>query len=202
MKFILGQKVGMTRVYDDKGKIIPVTLVKAGPCTVAQVKTDDKEGYKAVQIGFGNRRKISKALQGHLKDFDNFRFLKEFKIEDSAAVKKGDQIKADVFEIGDKVKVVGTSKGKGFQGVVKRHNFSGGPATHGHRHDLRQAGSVGGAYPQHVLKGQKMAGRMGADKVTIKNTSVVKVDAKENIIAIKGSIPGIPKGLVSIQVVK
>ena len=202
MKFILGTKIGMSQVFDEKGKVIPVTLVKAGPCTVTQVKAEDKDKYQAVQIGFGKRKKMNKPQRGHLKDLDSFRYLREFRLETSPELKRGDKITVESFAEGDKVSVVGMSKGKGFQGVVKRHNFSGGPASHGHRHVLRRPGSIGAGYPQHVRKGMKMAGRMGRDQVTIKQTPIVKIDKEANVLAIKGPVPGTNKGLVAISTIE
>lgn len=202
MKFILGKKLGMSQVFDKAGKVIPVTLVQAGPCVVTQVKTQDKDDYTAVQIGFGKKRQVSKPLTGHLKDLETFRYLREFRLDKTGDFKRGDEIKADIFKEGDNVSFMGTSKGKGFQGVVKRHNFKGGPASHGHRHVLRRPGSIGGAYPQHVRKGVRMAGRMGADRITIKASPVVSVDTDKGIIAIKGPVPGVRNGLLVIQGVK
>ena len=202
MKFILGKKLGMSQVFDEAGKVIPVTLVQAGPCVVTQVKTQEKDDYTSVQLGFGKKRQLSKPLSGHLKDLENFRYLREFRLDKTDDFKRGDEVKADIFKEGDSVSFMGTSKGKGFQGVVKRHNFKGGPASHGHRHVLRRPGSIGGAYPQHVQKGVRMAGRMGADKITIKESPVVSVDAEKNIIAIKGPVPGVRNSLLVIKEVK
>ncbi len=191
----------MTQVFDAKGNVTPVTLVQAGPCKVTQVKTTDQDGYQAVQIGFGSKRKLSKPLQGHLKDLDNFRYLREFVVDKTEDLKRGADIKAENFEAGEKIKIAASSKGKGFQGVVKRHNFSGGPASHGHRHVLRSPGSIGAGYPQHVRKGMKMAGRMGNDRKTIE-TKIVNVDAEKNILALKGPVPGINKGLVALETIE
>ncbi len=189
----------MSQVFDKTGKVIPVTLIEAGPCVVTQVKTADKDKYTAVQLGFGKRRKVSKPLAGHLKDLGEFRYLREFQVPEKTELKRGDKVTADIFSAGDEVTLSGFSKGKGFQGVVKRHNFSGGPASHGHRHVLRSAGSIGGAYPQHVRKGLKMAGRMGNEQVTIKKTPLVSVDSKKNVIAVKGPVPGPKDSLIMIQ---
>lgn len=198
MKFILGEKIGMSQVFDKTGKVVPVTMVQAGPCLVTQVKTGEKDKYNAVQLGYGRKKKQTKPLSGHLKDLENFRYLREIRTGKSD-LKRGDEIKAEVFKEGDHVKIIGTSKGKGFQGVVKRHNFSGGPASHGHRHVLRRPGSIGGGYPQHVRKGMKMAGRMGAEQVTVKKTPVVSVDTAKNIMAVKGPIPGHKGSLIIIK---
>jgi large subunit ribosomal protein L3 len=202
MKFILAKKIRMSQVFDKTGKVIPVTLVQAGPCVVTQVKTPEKDSYTAVQVGFGKKRLLTKPLEGHLKDLENFRYLREFRIEKTEEIKRGDKITADIFKAGDVVAITGVSKGKGFQGVVKRHKFKGGPASHGHRHVLRRPGSIGSRYPQHVRKGVRMAGRMGADKITIKNSPVIAVDVAQNIIAIKGPVPGTKNSLLVIQEAK
>ena len=150
MKFILGKKIGMSQVFSEDRKVTPVTLIEAGPCVVTQVKTEEKDGYQAVQVGFGERKKINRPLMGHLKDLGKFRYLREIR-NVKEDIKIGDKIDAGVFKEGDKIKVVGISKGKGFQGVMKRHGFHGSPATHGHKHDHRAPGSIGSAFPEHVL---------------------------------------------------
>lgn len=198
MKFILGQKLGMTQVFDQSGKVTPVTLVQAGPCQVTQVKDETKDKYRAIQLGFGRRKHLTKPVAGHLKDLDNFRYLREFRVSTDAKFKRGDTVTAEIFKDGDKVKIIAWSKGKGFQGVVKRHHFAGHPATHGHRHDERMPGSTGSRFPQHTRKGIRMAGRMGHERVT-RQTSVVKVDSAAGILAIKGPLPGAPKTLVQIH---
>lgn len=198
MKFILGHKLGMTQVFDSTGKVIPVTLVQAGPCQVTQVKDETKDKYRAVQLGFGRRKHLTKPVAGHLKDLDSFRYLREFRVGADAKFKRGDKVTAEIFKDGEKVKVIAWSKGKGFQGVVKRHHFRGHPATHGHRHDERMPGSTGSRFPQHTRKGIRMAGRMGHDRVT-RQTQVVKVDQAAGILAIKGPLPGAPKTLVQIH---
>jgi large subunit ribosomal protein L3 len=195
MKFLLGKKLGMSQMFDSEGKIIPVTVVEAGPCYVTQIRTKDKEGYEAVQIGFGETKKNNKARKGHLKKAMgeaaevNLKHLKEFKIE-NGKFEAGQEIKADVFQEGDKVKVSGISKGKGFAGVVKRHGFKGAPKSHGTKHNLRKPGSIGSTTPERVVKGKRMAGRMGSDKVTVKNLKIVNVDLDNNTIAIGGAVPG------------
>jgi large subunit ribosomal protein L3 len=197
MPFILGRKLKMTQVWDND-RVLPVTLVQAGPTTIIQIKNKEKDGYNAVQIGFdATKKKITKAMKGHLKNLGNFRYLKEFKLDDSVKtdIKVGDLLEVDLFQKGDKVKISGLSKGKGFQGVVKRHGFGGGPTTHGQKNRLRAPGSIGSTAPQRVLKGRKMAGRMGGEKVTIKNLEVVSVDKDKNILAIKGAVPGL-KGMI------
>jgi len=197
MKFILGLKLGMTQVFDEKGNVIPVTLIEAGPCIVTQIKTREKDGYSAVQIGFGEAKKVTKAIAGHLKKLGKLLFLREFRNEepkiDDKELKRGDRIDVSVFKEGDLVRVSGLSKGKGFAGVVKRWHFAGRPATHGTKHELRTGGSVGSSFPERVIKGKKMPGRMGFERVTISNLKVVRIDPENNFLAIKGAVPG-PKG--------
>ena len=201
MKVILGTKENMSQIFTEDGKVVPVTLIKTGPVTVTQVKTKEKDGYSAIQVGYGERalKNINKAQQGHLKDLGNFRYLKEFRIPEGTEIKVGDIINPADFEAGDKVKASSYSKGKGFQGVVKRHGFAGGPRTHGQKHSEREPGSIGATGPQRVLKGTRMAGRMGNDKVTLSNVKVVQVDAENNVIALKGAIPGRRGTLVEIN---
>lgn len=204
MKFILGKKIGMTQLFDEYGQIVPVTLIKAGPCQVVQVKTKEKDGYYAVQIGFDTvkDKSVAKPQKGHFKKAKlekNYRYLKEFKTDQ---LKIGDKINLDNFYPGEIVKVSGISKGKGFQGVVKRHGFKGSPASHGTKHTLRAPGSIGSAFPQRVFKGKKMAGRMGSDRVSIKGLEIAEVDKKDNILAIKGALPGRKGTLLEIIVIK
>lgn len=194
MKFILGKKIGMTQVFSDDGEVVPVTLVKAGPCKVTQLKTENKDGYEAIQIGFERlKEKHTKKPQADKP----FRFLCEFKVEPNE-FEVDQEIDVSTFEEGDKVKVAGITKGKGFQGVVKRHGFSGQSRTHGTKHDDRKGGSIGSAYPQRVVKGGKMPGRMGSDRVTIKNLEIVEIDPEENTLAIKGALPGGKDNLLEI----
>ena len=195
MKFILGVKQNMMQVWSDDGKAIPVTVVDAGPVVVTQVKTSDgNDGYDAVQVGYGNKKegKLSKALKGHFKGLGNFRYVKEFRAKngEKPAFSVGDAIDVSIFSEGDTVQVTGTSKGKGFQGVVKRHGFAGGPRSHGQKHSEREPGSIGATGPQRVFKGVKMAGRMGSDRVTVKNLKVVGVDKDNNKLLISGAVPG------------
>ena len=200
MKFILGQKVGMSRVFQGE-KAIPVTLVLAGPCAVTQVKTAEKDGYQAVQLSWGSKKKTTKPLIGHLKKAKqkSTRYLREFRADDSADYKVGQEIDVSIFKLGDKVKATAVSKGKGFTGVVKRHGFAGSPKTHGHRHDERAPGSIGAGFPQHVFKGMKMAGRSGHTQVSIKNLEVVAIDKEKNLLALQGSLPGSRNTLLEIQ---
>lgn len=192
MKFILAEKKEMTQQFAEDGTVIPVTRVVAGPCVITQSKTADKDGYTAVQVAFGKKNHINKPLAGHLKDLGKFRYLKEFKISEEEAnkIKIGDKITVKIFQPGDIVKVSGTSKGKGFQGVVKRWGFHGSPASHGHKDQLRMPGSIGATGPAHVFKGTKMGGRMGGSQVTVTNLEIVKINPETNEIFIKGAVPG------------
>lgn len=197
MKFILGKKIAMTQVWDVQGRVVPVTVVEAGPCTVVQVKTNEKDGYRTVQLGFGVKKKLTKPMRGHFKDLPQFRWLREGEIS-VEGIKRGDIINTDVFSPGDKIKVIGTSKGKGFQGVVKRHGFHGSPASHGHKDQLRMPGSIGAGGVQHVFKGTRMAGRMGGERVTMSNLEIIEVNKDKNQLIIKGAIPGARNSLVMI----
>ncbi len=201
MKFILAEKKEMTQKFSPDGTVIPVTRVVAGPCFVTQAKSDSKDGYTAVQIGFGNKRKLAKPLKGHLKDLGNFRYLKEFRIDAQALanLKVGDKITVNTFVAGDVVKVTGTSKGRGFQGVVKRHGFHGSPKTHGHKDQLRMSGSIGATGPAHVFKGTRMGGQMGNSQVTVKNLEIVEVNPEANEIFIKGAVPGSRNNLLLVS---
>ncbi len=199
-KAIIGKKIGMTQIFDEAGKFVPVTVIEAGPCVVVQKKTAEKDGYEAVQLGFGEIRSknVTKPLQGHFKKADVAmkRTLKEFRLEDAAALNVGDIVKADAFAEGDIVDVCGTSKGKGYAGSIKRHNHQRLKETHGTGPVHRHAGSMGAcSSPSRIYKGKGMPGHMGAEKVTVQNLTVVKVDAENNLIAVKGAIPG-PKGSV------
>ncbi|HBC58877.1 50S ribosomal protein L3 [Candidatus Azambacteria bacterium RIFCSPHIGHO2_01_46_10] len=196
-KFILGQKIGMSQIFGKEGEVIPVSVIEAGPCVVIQIKSPENDGYQAVQIGFGERKKVSKPLAGHLKNLGKFRHLREFK--GVADLKVGDKIGVGIFQEGDRVKVSGVSKGKGFQGVVKRHGFSGGMASHGNKDRLRAPGSIGTSFPEHVRKGRRMAGRMGFDRVSVKDVKIVKVDQENNILAVKGAVPGRKGTLLEIS---
>ena len=201
MKFLLGKKIGMTQSF--KGdNIVPLTLIESGPNFIIQVKTKEKDGYAAVQLGFGARKEknIKKPQRGHLKGLGNFRWLREFRIDSLVSeLKRGDEVKLTDFKSGDKVTIMAISKGKGFQGVVKRHGFHGGPKSHGQKDRHRAPGSIGASWPQHVIKGTRMAGRMGGDKITVKNLEVIEVDKENNLIAIKGAVPGRKGTLVMIK---
>ena len=201
-KGLIGRKVGMTQIFDEKGNVIPVTVVELGPCTVTQKKTAENDGYNAVQLGFDDMKvtRTNKPMKGHF-DKANVapkKVLKEFRLEDDSALNVGDIIKADIFAAGEKVDVVGTSKGKGTAGVIKRWNFSRLKETHGTGPVARHAGSLGVIDPARIFKGKRMAGHLGSERVTIQNLDVVKVDAENNLIAIKGAIPGPKKGIVMV----
>ena len=203
-KALIGKKIGMTQIFDEKGKVVPVTVVEAGPCVVSQLKTVETDGYNAVQMGFGDikPKHVTKPLQGHFKKADVApkRILKEFRFDDCSAFELGQIIKADVFETGDKVDVTGKSKGKGYAGVIKRWNFARLKESHGTGPNARHGGSMGAcSSPSRVWKGKKMAGHLGAEKVTVQNLAVVKIDAEDNLIAIKGAIPGANGGYVVIK---
>jgi large subunit ribosomal protein L3 len=201
---IIGRKVGMTQVYATDGRAIPVTVIQAGPCVVVQRKTKQKDGYEAVQIGLVEEKKVkkvTKAMAGHFKkaDVPPCRVLRELEIEDKDEAKAGDKVSVEQFAPGDSITVVGTSKGKGFQGVVKRHHFRGGAATHGSMFH-RAPGSIGAsAFPSRVIPGMRAAGHMGSDRVTQKNLEVVRVDADNNILVVKGSVPGGGGGYLVIR---
>lgn len=192
----------MTQKFTEDGKVTPVTVVKVNPCVVTQVKIKDKDGYAAVQIGLTDKKvKINKPLKGHLKDLDNCRHIREIRLksdEKETELKRGDVLKADIFKIGDIVKVSGISKGKGFQGVVKRHGFHGSPKTHGHKDQLRMPGSIGSTDPNHVFKGKRMAGQMGNARITVKNLKIADVDKENNLLYVKGAVPGARNGLLLI----
>jgi large subunit ribosomal protein L3 len=200
MTGILGKKIGMTQVYLEDGRLVPVTVIEAGPCTVVQVKTPEKDGYEAVQVGFVEERKtkkVTKPMAGLFKKAGtpSYKNLKEFRI---SGMKVGDTIRADTFSKGDVVAVSGTSKGKGFQGVMKRHNFKGGPSGHGSMFN-RAPGSIGASsYPSRVWKGMRMAGHMGSDKVTVQNLTVVDVMPDQNLILLRGAVPGAPNTIIEI----
>ncbi|HEY8490398.1 MAG TPA: 50S ribosomal protein L3 [Dehalococcoidia bacterium] len=197
---LLGRKLGMTQIWDETGTVVPVTVVEAGPCVVTQVKTEETDGYNAIQVGWGTRKRLNKPMQGHLKGLGNFRYLREFRVEDPAAYELGQRITVELFQPGDLVDVTGTSKGRGFAGVVKRHGFAGGPKTHGQSDRHRAPGSIGSTTtPGKVFKGLRMAGHMGAQQVTVKNLRVVRVDPERGILMLRGAVPGARNGLLKIR---
>lgn len=202
MKFILGKKLGMTQVFREDGAVVPVTRVQAGPCVVTQVKKQEKDGVNSVQIGFGKQAafRLSKAVQGHLNGIDPVAHMRDFRTGTEAhGLKRGDTFTVGIFKPGEKVQVVGFSKGKGFQGVVKRHGFAGSPATHGHKDQLRMPGSIGAGGVQRVFKGMRMGGRTGNDRITVKNLEVIGIDEAQHEILVKGALPGARGSLLMIS---
>jgi large subunit ribosomal protein L3 len=201
MKALIGTKIGMTQILGEDGVVMPITLIQAGPCTVTQIKTVEKDGYNAVQLGFGTGKNLSNAVVGHVKAANiTPKVIREFRdVEiDEESTKIGSSFDVTVFEVGEKVKVTGTSKGKGFAGTVKRHNFATSAKTHGGNGDVRKVGSIGSMYPQKVFKGKRMAGQMGGEQVTVKNLVVALVDPELGVIGVKGAIPGPRKSTVTI----
>jgi len=200
VKFILGTKEYMTQVFDEKGRVHAGTVISAGPLTVTQVKAAATDGYEGVQVGLGAQKesRLSKAVKGHTKDAGNFKTLREFRLAEPATVAKGEKMDVSAFALGDIVEVRGTSKGKGFQGVVKRHGFSGGPRSHGQSHSEREPGSIGGGLRTRVPKGMRMAGRTGGDTVFVKNLRVLHIDQEKNLIVISGAVPGRRGSMVEI----
>ncbi len=200
MKALLGTKIGMTQIIAEDGQTTPVTLIQAGPCTVTQVKSVETDGYNAVQVAFGLGKNLSKAVAGHTQAAKvTPKYIREFRVDELPAdLKVGDTIDVSQFELGDVVSATGTSKGKGFAGTVKRHNFNTSKKTHGGNGDVRRPGSIGSMYPQKVFKGKRMAGRMGHDRVTVKNLKVAYISPEDNLIGIKGAVPGPRKGLIVI----
>lgn len=200
MKALLGTKIGMTQIISEDGRAVPVTLIQAGPVTVTQVKTVDTDGYNAVQVGFDEGKNLSKAVAGHLKAADvTPKYIREFRVEDTDEnLSVGSTIDVTAFELGDVVDATGISKGKGFAGNIKRHNFERHRKTHGGKGNTRKPGSIGSMYPQKVFKGKRMAGRMGHEQVTVKNLVVSYIDADNNLIGLKGAVPGPKKGLIVI----
>ncbi|TRZ82732.1 50S ribosomal protein L3 [bacterium] len=200
--FILGIKLGMSQIFNEKGRVVPVTLIHAGPCPVIQVKNKKTDGYDALQLGFLSKKKMNKPMKGHLSKqiscSQAFRYTREFRLDTPLDLRPQTIIRADVFQKGDKVKISGVSKAKGFQGTVKRHNFKGASATHGVKHAHRQPGSIGSTDAARVFKGKKMSGRMGADTVTIRNIKIVDVQEKDNLLVVKGAVPGNINGLLKI----
>ncbi|KAF1085223.1 50S ribosomal protein L3 [Sporotomaculum syntrophicum] len=201
-KAILGKKVGMTQVFTEQGIALPVTVIEAGPCVIAQKKTVEHDGYAAIQVGFGEKREnlVNKPMKGHYEKagIKPKRYLREIRVDDIDAYEVGQEIKADIFAPGEKVDVVGTTKGRGFSGGIKRHGFHRGPMAHGSKYH-RRPGSLGAKGPARVFKGRKLPGHYGAERVTIQNLEVVRVDAGQNLLAIKGAIPGPRGGLVMVK---
>ncbi|MHB9031468.1 MAG: 50S ribosomal protein L3 [Anaerolineae bacterium] len=197
---ILGKKIGMTRIFTEKGEVVPVTVIQAGPCYVTQIKTVATDGYNAIQLGFGIAKRLTKAETGHLGELPKVRNLKEVRTDDIDKYTLGQVIDASLFAAGDLVDVTGVSKGKGFAGGVKRHHFSGGPKTHGASDRTRAPGAIGaGTTPGRVLKGLRMAGHMGAEQRTVLNQEVVSVDTERNLVLVKGAVPGATNGLLMLR---
>jgi large subunit ribosomal protein L3 len=196
---MIGRKIGMTQLFRDDGEVV-VTAIEAGPCFVTQVKTEAKDGYSAVQLGFGETKLFNSPQKGHLKEIGQFKYLREFSGEDINSVQVGQKVDVDIFKPGDLLDVTGTSKGKGFAGVVKRHHFAGGPKTHGQSDRHRAPGSIGATTsPGRVLKGTRMAGHMGDRRVTVRNLKVVSVDLARHLLLVNGAVPGSKKGLLLIK---
>jgi len=204
MKTLIGTKIGMTQILGEDGVAVPVTIIAAGPCTVTQVKTVEKDGYNAVQIGYGQGKNLSNAVAGHVKSSKvTPKVLREVRVENlDDELSVGASLDVSSFEVGDHVDVTGTSKGKGFAGTVKRHNFNTSKSTHGGNGYVRKPGSIGSMYPQKIFKGKRMAGRMGAERVTVKNLQIALIDAENNLIGLKGAVPGPKKGILMIGGVK
>jgi large subunit ribosomal protein L3 len=204
MAGILGKKLGMTQIFDDSGEVVPITVIEAGPCYVTQVKTEEKDGYRAVQLGFGEAKpkSLTNGQRGHLArgDVPMVRHLREFRIKDETSFELGQEIKVDIFQVGERVDVVGKSKGRGFAGTVKRHGFHRQPRTHGQSDRERAPGSIGATSgTARVFKGKRMAGRMGTARVTSENIQVALVDAERNLLGVRGSVPGPKGGLVIVK---
>lgn len=200
---LLGKKLGMTGFFTSEGRYLPVTVIEAGPCVVTQIKTKATDGYDALQLGFGEKRKdrVNKPLQGHLKKSGDrcFQYLREFVVENPEEYNLGQEITVDMFKVGDRVDVVGTTKGRGFAGVIKRYGFHRGPMTHGSR-NVRRPGSIGcSAWPAKVIKGKKMPGRYGNDRKTVRNLEIVDIRPEENVILVKGAVPGAESGLMAVH---
>ena len=202
MQVIIGTKVGMTQIIGEDGIVTPVTILQAGPATVTQIKTTEKDGYNAVQLGYGQGKNLSKSVSGHVKKAgENLqpKVLKEFRLASEPEVKTGDTLTVEQFNLGDKVTITGVSKGKGFAGTVKRWNFNESRNTHGFKGNIRRVGSIGSMYPQKVFKGKRMPGRMGHDQVTVKNLVVAYIDKENNLLGLKGAVPGPNKGIVTVE---
>lgn len=202
MKALLGRKIGMTQIFNDEGKAVPVTVIQAGPCVVVQTKTLKTDGYDSIQVGFEEKKesRVINPLKGHFKkaQVKPLKFLREFRLANGAEYQVGQEISVDIFQEGDQVDVTGISKGKGFVGSIKRHNFGRGPMAHGSKYH-RGSGSLGALGPNRVFKGRKLPGRMGTDRVTVQNLQVVKVDKERNLLLIKGAVPGPKKAMLTIK---
>jgi len=200
IKGIIGKKLGMTMLFRDNGRAEAVTAIEASPCAVIQVKTVDKEGYNAAQLGFGEVKRLRSPQRGHLKGLGQFKYLREFRVDDSEAMKLGERVDVSLFKAGDLVDITGVSKGKGFAGVVKRYHFAGGPKTHGQSDRHRHPGSIGaGTTPGRVFKGMRMAGHMGSRRVTVRNLEVFEADPARNLLLVRGAVPGGSNGLLLIK---
>lgn len=198
MNFLIGRKLNMTQYFDQSGEVIPVTVIQGAPMTVTHVKSaEGKDKYNAVQVGIGKKKKVSKSLQGHLKDLGTFSVLAEFRVPDTKDFERGKQLDVSTFQVGEMVNAIGVSKGRGFAGAMKRHGFHGFPMSHGHNKP-RSVGSIGQRFPQHVRKGMRMAGHMGVEQVTVKNLQVVEVDAAKGLISVRGAVPGHRNGIVKL----
>ena len=196
----LGTKIGMTQIFREDGRVVPVTVIQAGPCVVTQVKTKETDGYEAVQLGFGDVKRRNKPESGHLKNSRLSRYLREVATDGTSEFEVGQKIGVDIFEAGEKVDVIGTSKGRGFAGVMKRWNFGGGPRTHGQSDRARAPGSIGGGTtPGKVYKGLKMGGHMGNRRITVKGLEIIEIDTERNLLLVKGGIPGATNSLVQIR---
>jgi len=197
---IIGKKLGMTQTFRDDGKMEAVTAIEAGPCTVTQVKTEAKESYNAAQLGFGTAKRLNSPRRGHLKELGQFKYLREFRVDDIEAIEVGQKVDVSLFKSGDLVDITGVSKGKGFAGVVKRHHFAGGPKTHGQSDRHRAPGSIGATTsPGRVFKGLRMAGHMGNNRVTVQRLEVVEADPDRNLLLVRGAVPGGRNGLLIIK---
>ena len=197
---IIGKKLGMTQIFRDNGRAEAVTAIEAGPCAVTQVKTGAKEGYSSVQLGFGEVKRLNSPQRGHLKGLGQFRYLREFRVDDTEAIEAGKKIDVSLFKPGDLVDITGVSKGKGFAGVVKRHHFAGGPKTHGQSDRHRAPGSIGATTsPGRVFKGMRMAGHMGNSRVTVRHLEIFEADATRNLLLVRGAVPGARNGLLLIR---
>lgn len=197
---IIGKKLGMSRTFNEEGMVTAVTAIEAGPCTITSVKTTEKDGYTAVQMGYGETKKLNSPQRGHLKELGQFKHLREFRLDDAGEIKEGQKMDVSLFKTGDLVDITGISKGKGFAGVVKRHHFAGGPKTHGQSDRHRAPGSVGSSTtPGRVYKGMRMAGHLGNKQVTVRNIEVYQADPERNLLLVRGAVPGMRNGLLLIK---